>query len=125
MVDMIVTNNASASLQIWNPVYKLDQVFTAAGAVTYPKGMVVTLTAGKYVPYVADSGDAHGVLTQDIVATGAGDLNATILIGGEVREEQLGTSDSMVAVTSADILGLQNFGIIAKPTNQLGELDNQ
>jgi hypothetical protein len=126
MATVEITNNASATLQVWSPVYKLDQTFTAAGTLVYPKGMLLTLTAGKYVMYTASSGNAHGILIADVDATaGAGDFPVSVLIGGEVREDQCGTGQTLVALTSADILGLQNFGMITRVTNQLGELDNQ
>lgn len=126
MANLEITNNESAGVVIWEPVYRNDQLFTAAGAVVYPAGMIVTLAAGKYIPFVAGSDLAHGILPYEIDATaGAGDFPTSILIGGQVRLSKIGSTDALVAPTDADILSLQDFGIIALSTNQLGELDNQ
>lgn len=126
MANLEITNNASVTIQVWAPVYKQDQTFTAPTAIVFSAGMLLTLTAGKYVPYVADSGDAHGILIADVDATaGAGDFPVTVLIGGEVREDQIGVTSAMTPVTDIDKLGLQDYGMITRVTTQLGELDNQ
>jgi hypothetical protein len=125
MANLTITNNASATLQVWQPVWQLDQTFTGAAATTYKSGMLLTLTAGKYVPFVSGSGEANAVLPFEFTTVAAGDYPITALIGGEVRQQQLGIGVAMTVPPAADILSLQDYGIIARPTNQLGELDNQ
>ena len=126
-----VTNNTSVGIQVWEPVYQNNQTFTSAGAGTEPAGMILALntSTNKWVPYVSAGANGTGVpsaiLAFDIVSTGAGDYPVTPLIGGRVRDAEIGVSSALTAPNAIEVLGLRDYNIIAQPTNQLGELDNQ
>lgn len=84
----------------------------------------------KWVPFavggVAGAGKARGVLTYDITATGAGDLGADVLIGGDVRFDKLvidaDGDNSNVGQAVRD--QLRDYGINVLDSNDLSELDN-
>jgi hypothetical protein len=126
-----VKNNATVGIQVWEPEYKVNQTFTSAGAGTEPAGMILALNTAtsKWVPYVSAGANGTGVpsaiLAFDIVSTGAGDYPINPLIGGRVREAEIGVSSALTAPNAVEVLGLRDYGITAQITNQLGELDNQ
>jgi len=86
---------------------------------------------GKFVPFnpggAAGEQIARSVLTSDLVATGAGDVPAEVLVDGMVDENRLvidadGDGSNITAVILDQ---LRANGITAKPVQQLGQKDNQ
>lgn len=130
MADPVITNIDNRTVLIQDAQFN-DEVITFAGADTFAEGTVMArITAtDKVVPW--DSGGAagteipKGVLTFDLVATGAGDVSARMLVGGVVREELLledgvGTAN----IDKALLDKLRDFGIIALSSVELGGFDN-
>lgn len=109
-----------------------DEIFTAAGANTYPRGMVLArlVADGKLVPYV--SGGSLGaeipkaVLNNELTVTGAGDTAIRALISGKVREDALTvwTGGSPIALTKAQLDELRDFTIVSQEDNELLTFDN-
>lgn len=106
--------------------------FTAAGAATYPAGLVLgRITAtGKLIPYAAAAADGSefpsAVLHEEIVATGAGDHSTRVLIVGETREgdTRVWNAGVPIAMTGAERDKLRRSGVTAVPVDQLNGFDN-
>jgi hypothetical protein len=129
MVDFV--DNEDPGLVLGAPIYR-EEVFSAAGALTFPAGMVVgRITAsGKITFYASGAGDGTavpmGALVNELVTTGAGDTNVRILMSGTVREDQLlvWTAGTPVVPTSAELQLLHTYGIIGQADRELQRFDN-
>ena len=89
----------------------------------------LTITAlNKWTIYVAGAADgsgiASGILPVEVVATGAGDLNRAMIIGGEIVKS-LVTVDAGGSLPLEAIEQLKDAGIILRDSVILDELDNQ
>ena len=128
MSNLTITNNATRSLVIWDPVYDDDTIIDAGGE-TYPAGTLLgRLTASsKLTKY--ESGNADGseipvaVLQDELVLVAATDTAVRPIIGGRVRRGDLLHDGSAITQLEAD--ALRDFGIVPLTTTQLSELDNQ
>lgn len=82
----------------------------------------------KWVPWVEDafdgSGQANGILPAEVVATGAGDLNRRMLIGGTVHFSKLSVQAGGDVPLKA-IEQLRDFTIQSVTGVQIDQLDNQ
>lgn len=101
------------------------------GSVDFALGDVATMTVaadGDVVVY--DRAGAGGaqvpitILTVEQVFTGAGSVPLNVLITGRVRRGDL-VVHGAGAVTDLEVDALRDFGVVASPTTQLGEADNQ
>jgi len=128
-----IINNDSGRIPVFNPLYETVTV-NAGGAVDYDAGTVLAFDAGKYK--LTQSGTAavakaQAILAQDLSFSGAGDLTARVLIGGQVVASKLifDGSDDLDTIPATEVdsfrLMLRDYGIIAVPDTVIDELDNQ
>lgn len=95
MPNINITNNDLGSVELEGGSFR-DDVVTFAGADTFFAGTILarTVSTDKLVLFVnggtaAVNGTPAAVLTRALVATGAGDENSRVLVGGKVRKERL------------------------------------
>jgi hypothetical protein len=133
MSNITIQNNKTRGIVLWDPVFKPELV-TFAGANTFAAGTILARDSVslKLVLFVKggatnENGIPKAVLTQELIATGAGDLPARPLVGGQVRSGDLIIdSDGDASNIDAAVLDqLRDYGIVGLPTQQLAELDNQ
>ncbi len=129
MANIEITNNKTNGVAVWDPVFN-DEIGVFTLDEVWPAGAVlgrVTAT-GKLVrfdPGAADGSEtAIAVLTQECSATAAGDYPIRPAISGRVRQDQL-VDSAGAALTKVALEQLRDYTIIALPTQQLSELDNQ
>jgi hypothetical protein len=110
-----------------------DGVITFGGAATYKVGTILARDSatGKLIAYVKagvtnGNGIPKGILAEDLVATGAGDLPGRFFVKGEFVKEKLiiqaDGSDTNIDAVVIDLL--QDFGLTAVSAKQLAVLDN-
>lgn len=133
MPNMVVTNNQTRGVTIWDLVFK-DELVTFAGAATLLAGTILARDSVslKMVPYVKggvanENGIPKAMLLDDLVAAGAGDERCRPIIGGIVRAGDLviDADGDASNVDDAVLDELRDYGIEALSTTQLAELDNQ
>lgn len=109
-----------------------EHTFTAGGALTYPKGMVLgQLTAtGKLVPYnsagVAGEEVPMAILREELVASGAGDLQIRPCISGKYHEDEVTAwnGGTPIALTFLEIQQLRDVGLISQVSTENQIHDN-
>lgn len=129
MPDPIVTN-----VDLGNVVHSdgkfRDETFTAAGAGTIAEGTILARnsSSGKLEVYVSggpnDTGVPKAVLTYDVVAGGAGDLQIRAMVSGNVRKERLVIAAGGTP-SNAVLDQLRDYSIVPLDTQELNFLDNQ
>lgn len=126
--DLIMTAGAGAAT-----VFEAAglQFTVTDGGTDFAVGDFFTLTVaadGKIVIYSrTGAGGAQiplAILTQEEVFTGAEDRAFRPLISGRVRRDDL-VVHGVGAVNDAEVDALRDFSMVALPTTQLAELDNQ
>lgn len=129
MADPVITNIDVGQIAIGACDFE-EHVWTAGGVDTLAAGTIMArITAsGKWGIYdtggAGGLGVACGVLAYAVSAGGAGDVPVAVLVRGTVNQDRL-LQDDGGAVTEAVIDQLRDYGILAKPTKQLAQLDNQ
>ena len=122
-------HNDPPKLLLGNNIFR-DDVFTAAGANTYPAGTVLArdTASSKLVVYV--SGGSGGeevptaILRNELITTGSGDTKIRSVIAGEARLDQV-TEFGGTTLTILERDELKNAsGIILLEDNDLSVLDN-
>lgn len=133
MANSTITNVDSGSVEISGGEFQ-DDTITFAGADTFVSGTILARDTGtnKLVIYVkggvaAGNGIPCVVLTTDVVATGAGDESARVMIKGNVNKSRLvidadGDASNVDAVVVDE---LRARGITSIAVSQLAQLDNQ
>ncbi len=133
MTNLTTTNNDTAGVVISSPIYHKELV-TFGGAGTLLAGTILARDTStlKLVPYVKGgttngNGIPNSVLQNALTATGAGDLTANAIIGGQVRFSKLvidadGDNSNIDNIVEDE---LRDFGIVVLDTTQLADLDNQ
>ena len=133
MADPIITNVDLGSVILENARFR-DHVMTFAGADTMLKGTIVAkdTSTGKYVIYVkggvtAGNGVVRGVLTEQVVAAGAGDEAVRVAIAGDFRKNRLiiDADGDASNIDEAVISLLQDVGLVPIDELDLSVLDNQ
>ena len=133
MADPIIKNVDIGNLLVRNAEFE-DDVFTFAGADTILEGTILARdsVSGKLVLFVKggatnENGIPKAIISYQISATGAGDLNIRALISGTVRKERLvidaDGDDSNIDSVVRD--QLRDYAQIAIDVQELGILDNQ
>jgi hypothetical protein len=105
-----------------------DEVVTFAGAATIVRGTILgRITAtGKLKAWASGSSDGSqvpiAVAAYDIVATGAGDVAARVIVRGEVRRNHLiiDADGTGVNITPALIDQLRDYGILPVDVQTIG-----
>lgn len=133
MPDPTITNVDLGNVLIRDAEF-VDAEITFGGADTYVEGTILALDSGtlKWIAFVkggvtADNGIPKGILTYDVVATGAGDLTNRIAVKGTFNFGRvvIDADGDNSAVDAAVKSELQDFGIILIPVQELNILDNQ
>ena len=133
MANITITNNKTRRVELFDPIFEDDTV-TFAGAATWEAGTILARDSGSgfLVPFVKggstnENGIPKAVLTEAVTATGAGNLPARPMVGGEVRAGDLIIlADGNASNVDAELLDqLRDYGITGRSTTQLAELDNQ
>ena len=124
-------DNTIPQLMLSDGIFE-QETLTAAGALTYPVGLLLgRITAsGKLTHY--NSGAADGsevpvaVLTNAKVFAGAGDLVFRALLSGVIRKDQLlvWNGGTPIAPTVGELDELRDFTIIGRDTRELLKFDN-
>lgn len=100
---------------------------TGTNYVTADSVAFTVVTGSRWVPFVGTGvngeGNPSGVLTYEVVATGAGNIAARVMIAGRVKKERL-LIDAGGTVTAAILAALRTNGVVAIATEQLGAYDN-
>lgn len=122
-------HNDPPKLLLGNNLFR-DDVFTAAGANTYPAGTVLArLTASSKLVVWVSGGSAGAeiptaLLRDELITTGSGDTNIRPVISGEARLDQV-TEFGGTTLTALERDLLKNSsGIILLADNDLSVLDN-
>lgn len=134
MADPVITNIDNSNVIFKAPQFDMNATITFAGADTFASGTILAVDSVslKYVLFVKggvtnENGIPKGVLTYDVVATGAGDEKGQVLIAGSVRKEKLiidaDGDDSNVDKAVLD--ELRDYSIIPEFVTDVSELDNQ
>lgn len=123
--------NTMRSFWLHNCEYE-QATFTAAGANTYPEGMVLAFntSTNKYEPYASAGLNGTDVpsalLAAELTTTGAGDTELRIMVKGSVRRDvvQDWNAGTPHAITDAEAFNLRNFAIHAVEDTELLKQDN-
>ena len=133
MANIEITTATRRTIVIWDPVYQDDTVkFAGAGTLLAGTIMARDTSDLKLVPFVK-GGSTNGngipncVLLDALTAAGAGDVTTRPVISGRLRKGDLvidadGNASNIDAAVEDQ---LRTFTIIAQPTDQLSEYDNQ
>jgi len=133
MPDPIITNNDSSELVLGDDFYKND-IFTAGGAATFKKGMILARDSvtGKLVVFVKggvtqENDIPKTVLPFEVVAAGAGDITVRVFTTARLRKDKLvinadGDDSNVDAVVIDE---LRDYGIFSEDVTELNIPDNQ
>lgn len=131
--DPTITNIDNSSVIVKDAEFKHDAEITFAGADTFAAGTILAVDSSslKFVLFVKggstnENGIPKGVLTLDVVATGAGDEISDIMIAGSVRKEKLiiDADGDDTNVDQAVLDQLRDYGLIPVFVTDVSELDN-
>lgn len=111
-----------------------DDALTFAGAGTVKAGTILARDSVslKLVPYVKggvtnENGIPKAVLTYDVTATGAGDVQIRDMVSGSVRAQRLviDADGDNTNVDNAVLDQLRDYALVAIDVSELNILDNQ
>ena len=128
MANIDITNNTSRALAIREPVYEKNTLLGAN--VTYAAGTVLgrITTGGKLTAYTSGASDGSqnpiAVLAEATTLVSGTDQYPSVIIAGRLRRGDL-VAHGVGAVSQVECDKLRDYGIIALPTIQLSEQDNQ
>lgn len=134
MPDPIITNNATNTVVIWDPIFGDNEVITFGGAGTLLAGTILARDTAtlKLIPFLkggVTNGDGvpKAVIRDAVTATGAGDVPCKPIIGGRLRKDKLviDADGDASNVDKAVEDELRDFTLVVSSTTQLMELDNQ
>jgi hypothetical protein len=129
---VLFVNNSPPKLALGDNVYN-DEVFTAAGANTYPAGTILAqldASPQKYVVYVVSGSNGIGVpraiLRNLLVTTGSGDTPIRPMIAGKFLRTSVTAYNggTPLAVTNLEVTELRDFGLVAQDSTELNNFDN-
>lgn len=132
-MNMTVTNNDLGGVVVEAGNIR-DEVITFAGADTFAEGTILARDSVslKMVLFVKggatnENGIPKGVLTYPVTATGAGDKNERVLMGGKVRFSKLiiDADGDNSNVDNAVMDQMRDYGIDTVDTSELNIADNQ
>ena len=129
MVDFV--NNTPPDLLLGDNQFR-DDTFTAAGADTFQKGMVLARNSStsKLVPYVSGGGTGIGTpvafLVEELITAGSGDTLIRPCFAGRAREAQVTDFNAGTpgALTVLEVDLLAAVGIFLHKDNELLAFDN-
>lgn len=132
MANKVVTNIDLGSSILEDAIFR-DNVITFAGADTLAPGTIVArdTTTLKFVIFVkggvtAGNGIPKGIITEEIVSVGGGDVPARIAVEGRFRKERLiiDADGDASNIDGAVIDELRDFGLTPIDVQELQSFDN-
>ena len=133
MANLTITNIDNSNVIFKSAEFEHDATITFAGADTFAAGTILARDSSslKFVLFVKggstnENGIPKGVLTLDVVATGAGDEISDVMIAGSVRKEKLiiDADGDDTNVDAAVLDQLRDYGLIPEFVTDVSELDN-
>lgn len=133
MANIEITQVDTGSVEIEGGKFQ-DELITFTGADTLAAGTILARdsVSGKLVVYAIggvtnENGVPKAVLTYPVVAAGAGDEPARVLVAGRVNATRLVVDADGDAsnITAAILDELRSYGIVALDVEQLGAADNE
>lgn len=133
MSNITVTNNDPGNVILKDAQFR-DAPITFAGAGTLLEGTILAVDSVslKFVPFVKggvtnENGIPKGILTYEVTATGAGDVQSRVGVAGSYRKERL-VIDADGDASNLDqfnIDQLRDYGLVPIDVQELNILDNQ
>ncbi|MBP7735947.1 MAG: hypothetical protein KA369_08245 [Spirochaetes bacterium] len=134
MANPEITQNTSEKITVMNPKYEFATL-TASAAITVPAGQVLAFKASTKKYNLSKSGasaqaNAKAIMAESRTWGSAGDKRVRILIGGEVRVDDLtfdgtDTIDTLPSGASDTFrTQLRGYGIIVRSDADIDEQDN-
>ena len=133
MANITITNNDLGSVILKDGEFR-DDLLTFAGAGTVVEGTILARDSVslKLVPYVKggvtnENGIPKAILTYDVTAAGAGDVQSRVGVAGSYRKERLviDADGDASNVDQAVIDQLRDYGLVPIDVQELNILDNQ
>lgn len=133
MSNITITNNDLGSVILKDAQFR-DGAITFAGADTFVEGTILAVDSVslKFVPFVKggvtnENGIPKAILTYDVTATGAGDVQARVGVAGSYRKERLviDADGDASNVDQAVIDQLRDYGLVPIDVQELNISDNQ
>lgn len=133
MSNITITNNDLGNVILQDAQFR-DGPITFAGADTLLEGTILAVDSVslKFVPFVKggvtnENGIPKAILTYEVVATGAGDIQSRVGVAGSYRKERLviDADGDASNVDQAVIDQLRDYGLVPIDVQELNILDNQ
>lgn len=133
MSNITITNNDLGNVILQDAQFR-DGPITFAGADTLLEGTILAVDSVslKFVPFVKggvtnENGIPKAILTYEVVATGAGDIQSRVGVAGSYRKERLviDADGDASSVDQAVIDQLRDYGLVPIDVQELNILDNQ
>jgi len=133
MTNLVITNVDTGNVILESGDFE-DGALVFAGAGTVLEGTILARdsVSFKFVPYVIggvvnENGIPKAVISYDVVAEGAGDIQTRPMVSGRVREERLivDADGDGSNITPAILDQLRDYKITAVSVDDLSQLDNQ
>ena len=132
MANITITNCDLGQIEVQDGKFR-DETLLFGGAGTVKAGTLLgRITAsGKLAPYASGATDGSesplAVLTYDVTADAAGDVQVRALVAGDVNASRLiiAADGDASNITPAILDELRSYGIVALPVDQLAAYDNQ
>lgn len=132
MADPVITNVDIGSPELHSGEFR-DGALVFAGAGTSLAGTILgrVTASGKFTPFVIGGSGGEeipkAVLTYDVTATGAGDIQIRALTSGAVKKDKLiiAADGDGSNITEAILDQLRDYNISPVDAFELGRLDNQ
>lgn len=133
MSNITITNNDLGSVILKDAEFR-DGPITFAGAGTLLEGTILAVDSVslKFVPFVKggvtnENGTPQAVLTYEVVATGAGDIQSRVGVAGSYRKERLviDADGDDSNIDQAVIDQLRDYGLVPIDVQELNISDNQ
>jgi len=133
MSNITITNNAIGSVILHGAQFR-DGAVTFTGAGTLAEGTILAVDSStlKFVPFVKggttdENGIPKAILTYDVTAAGAGDVQSRVAVAGSYRKELLiiAADGDASNVDQAVTDQLRDYGLVSIDVQELNILDNQ
>lgn len=133
MSNITITNNDLGNVILKDAQFR-DGAITFAGAGTLLEGTILAVDSVslKFVPFVKggvtnENGIPKAILTYEVTAAGAGDVQSRVGVAGSYRKERLviDADGDATNVDQAVIDQLRDYGLVPIDVQELNILDNQ
>lgn len=133
MSNITITNNTIGNVILQDAQFR-DGAITFTGAGTLAEGTILAVDSStlKFVPFVKggttnENGIPKAILTYDVAAAGAGDVQSRVAVAGSYRKELLiiAADGDASNVDQVVIDQLRDYGLVSIDVKELNILDNQ